>query len=94
MAHSEVQLKVIDWDSAQFLHHDLPDLVSDRLGPRRKGLMKKVADRNHMEPTSEYYDLSLIQVLETHLNEPYLRQREKTALDEAFIAAQYRFINE
>jgi len=97
LSESEVQLKIIDWDAAHFTHESLTTQTQQRLRPRRELVMEKAALRDdqtlrNSKDMMEYYDVSLLRVLEENLNEESLRAREKTALDHAFVEAQERFI--
>ena len=99
ISQTEVKLKVIDWDAAHFCHEMLSSDMQDRLAGRRDEVMEKVlrmdgATHLGRAEKMKYYDLSLLRVLETFIDEPSLCVGEKILLDinSAFIEVQLKYL--
>jgi hypothetical protein len=83
----EVHVMIIDWDSAHFVHEFLHEHVSRRLSSHgRAELADKFALAAERSKTLFDYDSSLLQVLESNLDNPSLQVSQKNDLDKAFFA--------
>jgi hypothetical protein len=82
--NNEVDLKVIDWDSAFFLSQPLPDRVYKRL---------ETTHRNHLlaslgESGAGVLDSYFVDLLVMNIDLPNFQKSDKLGLDEAFRNAQ------
>ena len=87
MAAAAVHVMIIDWDSAHFVHEILHQHVSRRLSANgRARLANKFAIAAGRPSNLLDYDLSLLQVLESNLDDVSLQVSQKRDLDRAFFA--------
>ena len=94
---TEVQLKVVDWDAANFTNQEPLPAIRDRLAGRRHYVMLAAARKNkvnidRIQDKVKYYDLSLLVVLQEFIDDKRLQATEKFDLDKACQDIQYEFI--
>jgi serine/threonine protein kinase len=87
-----IHIKVIDWDSAHFLHERLYDSARQRLEKIcRAEVFKKVVSKHRVDLTDRkaemrYHDISLVVAFEAYIDDPSLQLRSKQGLDAACFA--------
>ena len=97
VSSTEVQLKVIDWDSAHFIHELLFDDVARILSKRREKVALVAARKDGKafqtrEDRMRYFDVSLLRVLQENIHDESLQATDKNSLDLACINAQLRYL--
>jgi hypothetical protein len=92
--NEDVEIKIIDWDSAQLIETGLSDIVLKRLTSDRNALYKiSFTEGQAFDYTYEHYDISLLKVLLFFQDEPDLQAKTKAELDLAFRHAQKKYLD-
>jgi hypothetical protein len=87
-----VELKVVDWDSAHFVWETLSPFVKSRLEGRRDKVYQAAMTVDQVsQENMKYYDISLLRVLQENIDLEGLRSSEKDILDEAFKECQTNY---
>jgi serine/threonine protein kinase len=95
----EIELKIIDWDAAHFITESLFADAQIRISGRFRAQLHEVVMKNDRvdqfdhKVSMQYYDISLIRVLETYADYQALATRTKEELDTVCIEIQSWYIN-
>jgi hypothetical protein len=98
LGSSDIEIKVIDWDSAQFVDLDIHEAVRSRWTPSRKKLQSisliqdGLASSDNLPVALMHFDISLWKVIEFSLHDESLRVRTKACLDANFIISQDKYL--